>query len=523
MTATLEAAAEVAIPKLGRRKLWTLIALLTGMSLAALDQTVFGTALPTIVGELHGVQHQAWVTTAYLLTSLIVLPAYGTLGNRVGHKPMFMIAISLFIVGSAVGGFATNMMGLIVGRAIQGLGGGGLMIVVQAIITNIMTMKQRAKYSWIFGIVFGGSTIIGPLIGGWLTGGPGWRWVLWINVPFGIVALAMALALVPQIARPAIRPKLDYIGIGLLGLTSTAVILATSWGGVMYPWGSWRIIALFTAAVVCALAFIFVERKVSDPVMPGFLFKDRNFVLVTIAFLALGIVMMGTFAYLPTYLQMVTGKSAISAGYLMLPMVVTMLITSTLVGRIATAEKRTKWLPMLGHYKWSPITGMVIVAFALVLMSRMTPHVTDWDIRIYTAVMGLGIGMCMSILMLIIQNQFSLDQVGPAIATNGYFRQIGMLLGASIVGTLFVSKLTDLLNGRLPGISVGTEGQGSFTPAVVQSLPSNVKDAVISSYNDALTPVFLGIVPLALAVFLMLFFVKEKPLDEAARQQMPIE
>jgi EmrB/QacA subfamily drug resistance transporter len=492
---------------------------MAGMAIAALDQTVTGTALPTIVGELHGVSHMAWVTTAYLLASLIVLPIYGTLGNILGHKWVFIGAISLFIAGSVISGAASDMMVLIIGRSVQGIGGGGLMIVAQTIMTGIMTTQQRARYSWLFGLVFGGSTIIGPLIGGWFTGGPGWRWVFWINLPFGAIALLLVWMLVGHTERPSVKPKLDYVGIGLLSLGSTAIVLATSWGGLTYPWKSPVILGIFAFAAACAVVFVFVERKVAHPVIPGYLFRNRNFVLVTIAFLALGIVMMGTFAYLPTYLQMVTGYSATVSGYLMLPMVVMMIIVSTSVGRIATTKKRIKWLPILGHYKWSPISGMLFIALALFLLHTMTPDTPVWHICVFVAVMGIGIGLCMSILMLIIQNEFAhaFEKIGPAMAANGYFRQIGMLLGGSLVGTLFVSRLTTLLSAKhMPGMSAGTSGQGSITPAAVRSLPSVYRDMIVSSYNDALAPIFLWIVPLALAAFVMLFFVKENSFDEAA-------
>lgn len=506
---------------IGQRKLPLFAGLMVAMFLAALNQIAFGTALPTIVGELHGVEHMLWVTTSYVLAMAVMLPVYGKLGDQTGHKRLFLVAIALFIVGSVVGGLANSMSWLIVGRAIQGIGGGGLMIQAMSIMTHLITPRERAKYSWIFGAVFTIPAVIGPMIGGWLTDPHGvlgfvtnWRWTFWINIPLGLLALAAAAAFIPRLPSPEGRPRVDYPGICLLGAVSTMIVLATSWGGSTYPWGSPRIVLLFVGAAACAVAFVFAERRAKDPVMPGWLFTSRNFVLVMVAGLVLGIVMMGTLAYLPTYMQMVTGYSATQSGYLMLPMVFGMLLTTTVVGQVIS---RT------GRYKWAPVVGMVIIGGALLLLSTLTPAMQIWHICAYLVVLGIGLGMSMQTLMLVVQNEFAVERIGTAVSTNTYFRTMGMSLGASVVGTLFVANLKDMLAERLPGTPIGSGGPNSLTPAIVSALPDGVRGLIIGSYNDALTPVFLWITPLVLLSLAVLLFMREKPLSDTIERLTPAE
>jgi EmrB/QacA subfamily drug resistance transporter len=496
------------------RKVPLFVGLMIAMFLSALDQTVFGTALPTIVGELHGVEHMLWVTTSYMLAMTVMLPVYGKLGDQLGHKKLFVSAIALFTAGSIVGALAPDMMGLIIGRAIQGAGGGGLMITAMSIMASVLTLKERAKYQWIFGVVFTVPTLVGPVLGGWLTAGPGWRWMFWMNLPLGAIALLAAIVLVPRLSQPDKKPKIDFIGIVLLGLTSAAIVLTTSWGGSMYDWDSPQIIALIVGAVVWVGCFVVVERNVPNPVMPGWLFKSRNFLLVTIAGLVFGVVMMGMLAYLPTYLQMVTGYSVVTSGFLMLPMVAAMITASLLAGKVATST---------GYYKWAPVSGMAIVVVALFLLSTMTPALEIQSVLVYLAIAGFGMGLCMSTLMLIVQNEFEVVHVGTAISTNTYFRTMGMSLGAAVVGTLFVQNLTNEISTRLPGMSIGGGSANSLTPSLLATLPSGVQEAIITAYNNALTPVFLLIIPLVVLSFVMLLFVKERPLSDAIDDQLLVD
>jgi EmrB/QacA subfamily drug resistance transporter len=468
--------------------------LMVTMLLASLDQTIFSTALPTIVGELNGVNHMLWVTTAYILASTIML---------IGRKGLFIGAISLFIVGSVVGGLSDGMTQLIIGRAIQGLGGGGLMILSQAIIADVVPARERGRYMGVMGGVFALSSVAGPLLGGWFTEGIGWRWAFWMNIPLGILAIASAVFFL-RLPKPTnARPRLDYAGMGLLALAATGLVLVTTWGGNTYAWDSAQIIALAVGTVVAAFAFVMVERRAAEPVMPLHLFKDRNFNLATGAGLITGVAMFGALAYLPTYLQMVTGVDATQAGLLMIPMMAALLVASIVAGQLVS---RT------GRYKWLPIVGTSIVAVALALLSTMTPTLALWVVCSFLAILGLGLGMTMQILILIVQNSFPVKEVGTATASNNFFRQIGASLGAAIVGSLFVSRLTDLLATRFAGSGAAAGDSNSFTPAAVKALPSAVRDVIVGAYNDALTPVFLLMVPLVLVAVVLLVFIKEKPL-----------
>jgi EmrB/QacA subfamily drug resistance transporter len=493
----------VADPAMKRNILLVFAGLMVTMLLASLDQTIFSTALPTIVGELNGVDHMLWVTTAYILASTIMLPVYGKLGDLIGRKGLFIGAIALFIAGSVVGGLAGDMTWLIAGRAIQGLGGGGLMILSQAIIADVVPARERGKYMGIMGGVFALSSVAGPLLGGWFTEGIGWRWAFWMNIPLGILAIVSAVAFLklPKVAHD--KPRIDFTGMGLLAIASTCLVLVTTWGGTTYDWDSLVIIGLIAGFVVTGIAFVMVERTAAEPIMPLHLFTDRNFNLTTIAGLITGIAMFGALAYLPTYLQMVTGVNATEAGLLMIPMMAALLVSSIVSGQLVS---RT------GRYKWLPIVGTSIVAVALALMSSMTPTLPIWILCSFLALMGLGLGMSMQILILIVQNSFPVREVGTATASNNYFRQIGASLGAAIVGSLFVARLTDLLADRMPAGAADGGGSNSFTPAIVRNLPDAVREIIVGSYNDALTPVFLYMVPLVIVAVILLCFVKEKPL-----------
>jgi EmrB/QacA subfamily drug resistance transporter len=475
------------------------------MLLASLDQTIFSTALPTIVGQLHGVDQQLWVTTAYILASTIMLPVYGKLGDLIGRKGLFIGAIAIFIVGSIIGGLATDMTTLIVGRAVQGLGGGGLMLLSQAIIADVVPARQRGRYMGIMGGVFALSSVAGPLLGGYFTDGPGWRWGLWMNVPLGILAIASAAFFLRLPKNTNGRPSIDYVGMGLLALASTGIVLTTVWGGTTYAWDSVQVLSLIAATVIASVAFVLVERKAAEPIMPLHLFKQANFNLTTVAGLIVGIAMFGALGYLPTYLQMVTGVNATQAGLLLIPLMAGLLVTSIGSGQFVSKT---------GRYKALPIIGTAITAGALGLLSTMTPTMPVWQICSYLALMGIGLGMAVQILILIVQNTFSNAEVGTATASNNYFRQIGASIGSAVVGSLFVANLQHLIATRLPNAGGASSGGSlnSFTPEKVQALPEAIKHVIVGAYNDALTPVFLYMVPLMLVATVLLFIVKEKPL-----------
>ena len=477
---------------------------MVAMLLSSLDQTIFSTALPTIVGELHGVNEMLWVTTAYILASTIMLPVYGKLGDLIGRKGLFIFAISIFVAGSIVGGLAQDMAWLIIGRTIQGLGGGGLMILAQAIIADVVPARDRGRYMGVMGGVFALSSVAGPLLGGYFTEGPGWRWGLWMNVPLGILAIAAAVFFLRLPKYNQSKPRIDFAGMVLIAVASTGLVLVSTWGGTTYDWNSPIIIALIIGTVVAGVAFVMVERRAAEPIMPLHMFKDRNFNLTTIAGLITGIAMFGAIAYLPTYLQMVTGVNATQAGLLLIPLMAALLIVSIIAGQMVSKT---------GRYKKLPIVGTAIVAVSLVLLSTMTPTLPIWIVCVYLALMGIGLGTSMQLLILIVQNSFPVSQVGTATASNNYFRQIGASLGTAVVGSLFVAKLTDLLASRLPaGAASAAGGSDSFTPDAVKALPSAVRDIIVGAYNDALTPVFLYMVPLVVVAVILLIFVEEKPL-----------
>lgn len=485
-TATLPEA-EVASPRTIRLMF---SGLLVAMLLASLDQTIFSTALPTVVGELHGVAHMAWVTTAYLVTATIVMPIYGKLGDLIGRKPLFVVALVLFVAGSIMGVFTQDMATLIAARAVQGLGGGGLMLLSQALIADVVPARDRGRYMGVMGAVFGFSAILGPLLGGWFTEGPGWRWAFGINIPLGILAIAAAIAFIPRLHHPADRPRIDVAGIVTMSVSVTSIILISSWGGTQYEWASAQILGLAALALVSGLLFVVVERRAAEPIIPLHLFAHRDFNLATLSGLVVAISMFGAIAYLPTYIQMVKGFSATESGFQMLWMIAGLMITAMISGSLVS---RT------GRYRWYPPLSAVVVSAGLLLLSRLQVDTPTWQLGVAMFVLGAGIGLSMQVFVLIVQNTFPHSEVGTATAANTFFREIGATLGSAIVGTLFASRLSALLSDRL-GASVSSEleGSGTLTPATVQSLPTSLHDAVVSAYNDALTPVFAWLAPIVL-------------------------
>ena len=510
------APAHRAAPGSGSRHLALLfVGLMLSMLLAALNQTVLSTALPTIVGELNGVDEMLWVITAYILASTIMMPVYGKLGDLMGRKPLLLGAILVFMAGSVVGALAGTIEVLIAARAIQGLGGGGLIILSQAAIADVVPARERGRYMGVMGGVFAVSSVAGPLLGGFFTEGPGWRWVFWINIPLGLLALAGAVLFL-KLPRHSGRPRLDIGGMVLLAVATTCLVLFATWGGGKYAWTDPVLLGLIAGTLVTAAAFVAVERRTAEPIIPMHLFRERNFVLTTLAGLLTGVAMFGALGYLPTYLQMVFGVDATRSGLLMVPMMGTMLVTSVLAGQ---AVSRT------GRYKWLPVAGSVIVAAAMGLLATLTSEQGVWHVCLYIAVLGLGLGLSMQVLVLIVQNTFPLRQVGTATAANNFFRQIGATLGSGVVGSVFASRLAELMAERVPAAALegGAGGANSLTPAVVASLPQALQDPIVTSYNDALTPIYLWIMPLGLLAAAVLCFVAEEPLATTIEQDVEPE
>ena len=511
MTTTVrEGAGAVAAPEhqegINKRALIAVFAgLMLAMFVSSLDQTIVSTALPTIVGELGGVDHMLWVTTAYVLASTCMMPIYGKLGDLIGRKPLFIAALALFTVGSLICGIGDSMFTLIAGRAVQGLGGGGLMILSQAIIADVVPVRQRGKYMGVMGAVFAVSMIVGPLLGGWFTEVAGWRYIFWFNVPIAIVAIALAAAFLPKAKRSAQSFKLDILGTALLIGGTVCLVLFTTVGGGSAGWGSFEAIALGVACVVCFVLFVVAERHAQEPIMPLSLFKNRNFIVASLAGLLIMVAMMGTISYLPTYMQIVNGASATESGYMMLPTMVGMMIMSTVSGFLASKT---------GRYKWMPVASCLVAAVALVLMSTIAVETSTIMMFVYLFILGFGMGLGQQILVLIVQNEFPHAMVGTATSSNNYIREVGATLGSSVIGALFTSRLADQLAGAGEALASTGLSANSITPAIVAQLPTDIQLLVQNAYHDALVPIFLYLAPFLLVGAVLLLFLKENPLKD---------
>lgn len=482
------------------------VGLLVAMIVGSLDQTVVSTALPTIVGDLGGVNHMLWVTTAYVLAATVTMPIYGKMGDLIGRKGLFIVALVLFVVGSAVCGLTPSMEGLIAGRAVQGLGGGGLMILSQAIVADVVPPRKRALYLSIMGIAYAVPMLAGPLLGGFFTDTVGWRWAFWINIPLALIAIATAIICLPKPRRTVEKAYFDTWGTVTLVAAVSGLTLATSWGGTEYAWNSPVIIGLIGATVVAGALFVFAESRAKEPLMALELFRNRNFNMATIAGFITTFIMMGVLTYLPTYFQIVDGMSATAAGYMEVPMSVAYFIASLISG-FAVSK--------LGKYKKLMVASFVIIVVGTAALTLITPDFPIAGIGVLPAVIGFGIGLNFEILVLVVQNEFSASVVGMATAATNFFREVGTTLGTSIVGALFTSGLSRTLAEKLEPVG-GTEALGvdtnSLTPSIVHQLPDAVRDAVGIAYNDALVPVFFFMLPLAVAGLALMFFLRETKL-----------
>ncbi|MGX1673081.1 DHA2 family efflux MFS transporter permease subunit [Streptomyces sp. NPDC055400] len=480
-------------------------ALLLGMLLAALDQTIVSTALPTIVSDLGGLEHLSWVVTAYLLASTAATPLWGKLGDQYGRKKLFQIAIVIFLVSSALCGMAQNMPQLIGFRALQGLGGGGLMVLSMAIVGDIVPPRDRGRYQGLFGAVFGATSVLGPLLGGLFTEHLSWRWVFYVNLPIGVVALVV-IATTLHIPVRSAKHTIDYLGTFLIAAVATCLVLVASLGGTTWAWDSAQIIGLVVLGVVLAVVFVQVERRAAEPVLPLKLFRIRTFTLSAVISFVVGFAMFGAMTYLPTFLQVVQGISPTLSGVHMLPMVIGLLLSSTASGQIVS---RT------GRWKVFPVVGTGVTTIGLLLLHQLDENSSTGEMSAYFFVFGLGLGLVMQVLVLIVQNAVSYEDLGVATSGATFFRSIGASFGVAIFGTIFSSrlgdKLTDALAGRglPPGVDVNAL---QSDPRGIGGLPPAVRGPVLHAFASSITDVFLYAAPVALVAFVLAWFLREDKL-----------
>lgn len=493
-------------PQLSRREVLIIFSgLILVMLLAALDSTVVATALPTIVGELGGLQRLGWVVTAYLLAQTVVTPLYGKLGDLYGRKIVLQTGIVIFLIGSALCGLSGSMMQLIVFRAVQGLGGGGLIVTTQAVIGDIVSPRERGRYQGIFGAVFGVSSIAGPLLGGYFTTHLSWRWIFYINLPLGLLSLVVIAVTLPQRVE-RVRHAVDYIGAALLAITLSALIVLTDLGGITFPWASAPIVALAVIAVVALLGFIFAERRAAEPVLPLRLFGNRVFSFTAAIGLIVGFALFGSVTFLPLFLQVVNGVSPTASGLQMLPMMGGMLFTSITSGQLIS-----RW----GRYKVFPIVGTALMAIGLFLLSRMTAETTIVGASLYMLVLGLGLGLVMQVLVIAVQNAVDYRDLGVATSGATLFRLIGGSLGTAVFGAIFAARLDSYLARALPVGAVGVPVAGTgLSPQILAQLPEAIRAIYITAFTTSLSTVFITAMAIVLVGFLLTWLVPEQPLRE---------
>jgi EmrB/QacA subfamily drug resistance transporter len=481
-------------------------ALMLVLLLASLDQTIVSTALPTIVGEFGGIQHLSWVVTAYLLTSTVSGPIYGKIGDLYGRKVVLQFAIAVFLVGSVLCGIAQDMGQLIAFRALQGIGAGGLIVTTIAVVGDIIPPRDRGKYQGFFGAVFGLSTVVGPLLGGFFVDNLSWRWIFYVNLPVGAAALAViAVAFHPHTAH--VQHAVDYLGAALLAGGLSGVVLFTSLGGTTYEWGDPRLDAMLVGGLVLLGAFLFAERRAREPVLPLALFRNGTFSTTGAIGFIVGLALFGAVTFLPLYLQVVKGLKPTSSGFLLTPLMAGLLVTSIVSGQL---------ISRFGRYRPFPIAGTAIMGIALLLLTTVGVDTSIAAIAAFMVVLGLGLGMTMQVLVLAVQNAVDYRHLGVATSGSTLFRQVGGSIGVSLFGAIFANQLRTELASRLP---TGVRPPAAATPGVVQRLPQAVRAPYLDAFAAALHPVFLVAAGAGFLAFVLTWFLREVPLRQTARAE----
>ena len=488
-------------------------ALMLGMLLASLDQTVVATALPTIVGDLGGLDHLSWVITAYLLTATASVPLYGKLSDIYGRKLLFQVAIGLFLLGSVLSGASGDMLQLILFRGIQGIGGGGIMAMSMAIVGDVLPPRDRGRYMGYIGAVFALSSVAGPLIGGLFTDQLSWRWLFYINLPLGAAALIVT-SIVLHLPHNERRPPIDFLGAALMVAGVTCLLLVASWGGTEYAWGSTTIIGLGVAGALLLVLFVGQELRAEEPLLPLRLFRERAVSVGNSIMFIVGLGMFGAIAFLPAYLQVVKGVSPTESGLRLVPLMIGIIGASILSGRLISET---------GRYRLYPIAGTALMGVGLLLLSRLQPDTTFIESSFYMLVLGIGVGLVIQVLVLAIQNSVDYEYLGTATASANFFRSMGAAFGVAITGAIVNNRLAHYLPQNLPDSATQDPNNGGLDPGAlisspdqVQQLPEPVLAAVTQSFSDALDDAFLLAVPAAVVAFALTWLLRESPLRETS-------
>ncbi|HET8581306.1 MAG TPA: MDR family MFS transporter [Candidatus Paceibacterota bacterium] len=483
-------------------------ALMLTMLLAALDQTIVSTALPRIASEFNALSELSWVVTAYLITSAVVTPLYGKLSDIFGRKRMLMLAVVIFLIGSVLSGISQSMLELILFRGIQGIGAGGLMTMVFATIGDIVTPRERGRYQGYIGAVFGVSSVIGPLLGGFLTDSVSWRWIFYINVPLGLLALAaIALRLNVHVAKR--DHAIDYLGALFLSISIVCLLLVAVWGGTTYPWSSQLILSLGALGVLFAGEFVWWETRAKEPLLPLSLFRNSIFSVSSILSFVSGLSMFAAIIYLPEYLQAVRGYSATASGLLMVPLVVGILTASITSGRLISSS---------GKYRIFPLVGTLTTALGLFLMSGISVDTPIWLLSVWMIIIGAGIGMFMQVMTLSVQNAVDQRDLGTATATVTFFRSIGSSFGTSIFGAVLVSRFAAHIVGTVPA-GAGIDSSIASNLSALAQLPPALAQPVFVAFTRAFDDLFLYAAPAMLLAFVVALFLREVPLRTQIREE----